>query len=1216
MANTIKLKRGSGSDPGASDLSVGELAIRTDEGKIFTKKDDGSVAEISGGSGGVSDGDKGDITVSSSGATWTIDNNAITQAKIADDAVGTDQIATSSIVTNRLNDDAVTYAKIQNISTSNRFLGRNDGAGAGVVQELLPSDVLTMINVEAGATADQTAAEILTAIKTVDGTGSGLDADLFQSLGVGDFLRSNGGTLTGDLTINGTQPAISFVDSNHDDDFKVYNNNGILKVHDITNSVDRVAIHSNGDITVVNNLDVGQGLDVTGNITVTGTVDGVDIAARNTLFGGLTSSSGVLTNGVTATTQSASDNSTKVATTAYTDTAIANLIDSSPNALNTLNELAAALGDDASFSTTVTNSIATKLPLAGGTLTGALTVPEVTVSSSSPVISLTDTNSNSDFAIKVDGGVFNIRDTTEANNRLQIASSGNATFSGSVTATGGFSGSGASITALNASNISSGTIAAARVATLNQNTTGSAATLTTARTIAGVSFDGSADISLNNNAITNGAGYITATLTTEQVQDIVGGMFTGNTETNITATYQDGDGTIDLVSTDTNTTYSVGDGGLTQNNFTNTLKSKLDGIAASATNVTNNNQLTNGAGYITASSAATFTSSSLQLSSHYYQGYYSGTTNYIHLYPSGNSGNASVTNIRAWNGSGADVFQITGGSSTGLKWRGHTIWTSENDGSGSGLNADLLDGYGSSQFLRSDASDTMSGNLTVSGTGNFSGKVDFQGDAAIEGGSGYGVFKGYTSNDNHFIVVRGSVANQSSLSITGGHQTTFVEHADASNEGWYFKSKASGSYAEIARIDGTSQMYLGGNKVWHAGNDGAGSGLDADTLDGITSGSFLRSDTADTFSGNLTVNGNIYLQDQIRIGDDVWIEDYNAANSLRVKGHQDSNKGFIAFGSQTKKLGCDGASAALTYDGNTVLTSAGGTMTGELQLNARLDVGNGSGSDHEIRIYKSDNNMSDHIQFYNGTTRVGEIGCEDSTYLRINQETNKNIYTPRMIRADGGFEVDGVTVVSATGYVPWSRVSSQPTIPTNNNQLSNGAGYVTSSGNTVIGTDSDINTSGATIIDNLYMTDGVITSHGTRTLTLGNLGFTGATNANYITNNNQLTNGAGYSTTSVNAQQLCKVWLHMNGDNTTIDDSFNVSSLTDLSYSKYQVNFSSNMGNTNYMVCGACRADSDGGARVFSGHGTPAVGSYRIQSRNTGNNNEEVEDLYFAVFGD
>ena len=68
-----------------------------------------------------------------------------------------------------------------------------------------------------------------------------------------------------------------------------------------------------------------------------------------------------LTGNPTAPTQSASDNSTKIATTAYTDTAISNLVDSSPAALNTLNELAAALGDDANFSTTVTNSIATKL---------------------------------------------------------------------------------------------------------------------------------------------------------------------------------------------------------------------------------------------------------------------------------------------------------------------------------------------------------------------------------------------------------------------------------------------------------------------------------------------------------------------------------------------------------------------------------------------------------------------------------------------------------------------------------------------------------------------------------------------------------------------------------------------------------------------------------------------------------------------------------------
>ena len=46
MANQIRLKRGTGSDPSASDLVTGELALRTDNGALFTKKDDGSVREI------------------------------------------------------------------------------------------------------------------------------------------------------------------------------------------------------------------------------------------------------------------------------------------------------------------------------------------------------------------------------------------------------------------------------------------------------------------------------------------------------------------------------------------------------------------------------------------------------------------------------------------------------------------------------------------------------------------------------------------------------------------------------------------------------------------------------------------------------------------------------------------------------------------------------------------------------------------------------------------------------------------------------------------------------------------------------------------------------------------------------------------------------------------------------------------------------------------
>ena len=84
-----------------------------------------------------------------------------------------------------------------------------------------------------------------------------------------------------------------------------------------------------GGVSYINSGNFGIGkttasekLDVNGNIAVSGTVDGVDVATRDTLFGGLTSSSGVLTNGVTATTQGASDDSTKVATTAFVKDAI------------------------------------------------------------------------------------------------------------------------------------------------------------------------------------------------------------------------------------------------------------------------------------------------------------------------------------------------------------------------------------------------------------------------------------------------------------------------------------------------------------------------------------------------------------------------------------------------------------------------------------------------------------------------------------------------------------------------------------------------------------------------------------------------------------------------------------------------------------------------------------------------------------------------------
>ena len=87
--------------------------------------------------------------------------------------------------------------------------------------------------------------------------------------------------------------------------------------------------------------------------------------------------------------------------------------------------------------------------------------------------------------------------------------------------------------------------------------------------------------------------------------------------------------------------------------------------------------------------------------------------------------------------------------------------------------------------------------------------------------------------------------------------------------------------------------------------------------------------------------------------------------------------------------------------------AAGGTFT---VLDGSINLGDGA-EDTRLLIKKAQNAVSDHVMFYNGTTRVGEIGCEDDTWLRINQETAKNIYTPRYMRADGGFFVDS----TATG---------------------------------------------------------------------------------------------------------------------------------------------------------------------------------------------------------
>jgi hypothetical protein len=121
--------------------------------------------------------------------------------------------------------------------------------------------------------------------------------------------------------------------------------------------------------------------NVTGNLTgnVTGNVDGNvtgDVTSTGTsTFQNVTVNGSLNMNAGTAATVtglSAPVNATDAATKLYVDTSVSNLVASAPGALDTLNELAAALGDDPNFATTITTSIATKVSKAGDTMTGNL----------------------------------------------------------------------------------------------------------------------------------------------------------------------------------------------------------------------------------------------------------------------------------------------------------------------------------------------------------------------------------------------------------------------------------------------------------------------------------------------------------------------------------------------------------------------------------------------------------------------------------------------------------------------------------------------------------------------------------------------------------------------------------------------------------------------------------------------------------------------------
>lgn len=398
------------------------------------------------------------------------------------------------------------------------------------------ADGTKLDGIETAATADQTAAEIRTLVESATDSNVFTDADHSK-------LNAIEASATADQTASEIRALVeSATDSN------VFTDADHTKLNAI--EANATADQTKADIE-------GLGIDVPAT-NLTGTIP----AARLS----------------TATTQAESDDSTKIATTAYVVDKITTLIGGAPSTLNDLNELAAAINDDANYNSTLTTALATKLPLAGGALTGAVTTNSTfdgrNVSADGSKLdgiesgaTADQTNAEIRTAVEAatDSNVFTDADHSKLNG---IEASADVTDTANVTSAGALMDSEVTNLAQVKAFDSSDYATAAQGTTANNALpkAGGAMTgaITTNSTFDGrdVATDGTKLDTIETNADVTDTANVVAALT-------------AGTNVSIAA-----NGTIS--STDTNTTYSVGDGGLTQKNFTTTLKSKLDGIETSA----------------------------------------------------------------------------------------------------------------------------------------------------------------------------------------------------------------------------------------------------------------------------------------------------------------------------------------------------------------------------------------------------------------------------------------------------------------------------------------------------------------------------------------------------------------------------------------------------------------------------------------------------------
>ena len=241
---------------------------------------------------------------------------------------------------------------------------------------------------------------------------------------------------------------------------------------------------------------------------------------------------------------------------------------------------------------------------------------------------------------------------------------------------------------------------------------------------------------------------------------------------------------------------------------------------------------------------------------------------YIDMHTSGSTVDYDVR----INCSSADVLQFDGLTNTGLRVGSNTVWHAGNDGSGSGLDADTVDGIEASQFLRSDAVDTATGKITFSG-GQEAQAIFKSGATNFDSLKLSGTYSLYNANASGHtnapfqygaMITAGNTAESGGMAMQIAHERTGV-----------------GTY--IRGMNDTNDTWYDWEEIWTSGTDGSGSGLDADTVDGIEASSFLRSDADDSTSSTITFSNDIVVGDQIiHDGDTDTYMQFDAGDSWRV----------------------------------------------------------------------------------------------------------------------------------------------------------------------------------------------------------------------------------------------------------------------------------------------------------------------------------------------